>query len=186
MIGEDADSVAALKVFLEDGVRVLSDAAERLADGPLSPQAYQELAEGCNALGTALGTRAEHGRRADQSRKDRSEDGGLHGVRGVQVFAICGSYRFRDRRFPAYGLEFVGDRGGAVLAIPARVRWRWSRRRVFAVRGRSAEEILGKLIPMVNVRLVRLGPAPAGPVGHDGQPPAFDKDANVNGEMGSP
>ena len=186
MTGEHTDSLAALKLALENGARVLADAAARLANGPLPPQVYQELAEGCSALATALGTRAEHRRRADQAEQDRSNDRGVRGVDGVQVFAICGTYRFRDRHFLAYGLEFVGGRGGAVLAIPGR--WRRARR-VLAVRGRNAEEILGKLIPMMDVRLVRLGAAHGGPVVHDAQLSTFDEDAtntNVNGESGSP
>lgn len=73
MIGEDADAVAALKRFLEDGARVLTDAAERLASGSLPPETYQELADGCRALAIVLGTRAEHSRRVDQSGKTSQE-----------------------------------------------------------------------------------------------------------------
>lgn len=191
MIGEqgaNTDGVTALKRYLEDGVRVLSNAVERLANGPLPPQAYQELAESCNALATALRTRAEHERRTDQAEQDSWDDGSAHGIDSVHMFAICGTYRFRSRQFLAYGLELVGGRGGAVLAVPGHVRWRWTRR-LLAVRGRNAEEILGKLIPMMNVRLVRLGSAHAGSVGYEGQLADSDEDANntnVNGESGLP
>ncbi len=72
----DGENLDALKLVLEDGARVLTNAAERLADGPLSPQAYHELAEDCSALATALRTRAESARRADQAGQHSSDDGG--------------------------------------------------------------------------------------------------------------
>lgn len=87
MTGEDTKNLGALRRFLEDGTRVLSDAAERLTAGPLSPQSYQELADGCRALAIVLGTRAEHTRRVDQPGKDKvrvttAEDSGRSGHSG--------------------------------------------------------------------------------------------------------
>lgn len=75
---------------------------------------------------------------------------------GVRVFAISGKHRFRDRGFLAYGLEYLGDGQGAVLAMPPRPGWRWRSRRLAVVRGRSAEEVLSKLISLLDVRLFRL------------------------------
>lgn len=75
---------------------------------------------------------------------------------GVRVFAISGKHRFRDRGFLAYGLEYLGERQGAVLAVPPLPRLRWLSRRMTTVRGRSAEEILSKLIRLLDVRVFRL------------------------------
>lgn len=88
-----------------------------------------------------MGIRSEHAQPAD----------------GVPVFAISGKHCFRARGFLAYGLEHLGDWQGATLSMPPHPGWRWLVRRPTVVGGRDAEEILGKLISLLDVRLYRLG-----------------------------
>ena len=94
-------------------------------------------------------------------RTGRGKDGDTSEVRrgpgdqGVRAFVIHGRYRFQDRHFLAYGLDYTGAQA-AMIGIPQRKRWPWSRP-LRVQRGDSAEQILWTLMPLIHGELAWLG-----------------------------